>query len=51
MASIIWAVLVVVLILWLAGFIIGTAGSFIHLLLVVALLLIIYNLLTGRRAV
>ncbi len=51
MASIIWAIIVIVFILWLLGFIIGTAGSFIHLLLVVALILIIYNLLTGRRAV
>jgi hypothetical protein len=51
MASIIWTVLVVVLILWLLGFIVGVGGSLIHLLLVVALLLIIYNLLTGRRAV
>lgn len=51
MASIIWAVLVVVLVLWLLGFIVGVAGSFIHLLLIVALLLLIYNLLTGRRAV
>lgn len=50
MASIIWAVIAVVFVLWLAGFIIGTAGSLIHLLLVVALILIIYNLLTGRRA-
>jgi hypothetical protein len=50
MASIIWAVLVVVLVLWLLGFIVGVGGSLIHLLLVVALVLIIYNLLTGRRA-
>lgn len=51
MASIIWAVIVIVCVLWLLGFIVGTAGSLIHLLLVVALLLIIYNLLTGRRPV
>jgi len=51
MASILWAILVVVLILWLAGFLVGVGGSLIHLLLVVALILIIYNLLTGRRAV
>lgn len=49
-ASIIWAVLVVILVLWLLGFIVGVGGSLIHLLLVVALLLIIYNLITGRRA-
>jgi hypothetical protein len=38
------------LVLWLLGFIVGVGGSLIHLLLVVALVLIIYNLLTGRRA-
>ena len=51
MASLIWAVLVVVVILWLLGFIVGFGGSLIHLLLVVALLLLIYNLFTGRTRV
>ena len=50
MASVLWTVLVIVLILWLLGFITSTAGSLIHLLLVVALVVLIYNLLTGRRA-
>ena len=51
MASILWTVLVVLLILWLLGFVTSTAGSLVHLLLVVALIILIYNLLTGRRAV
>jgi hypothetical protein len=51
MLSIIWAVLVVLVILWLLGFIVGVGGSLIHLLLVVALLLLIYNLLVGRTRV
>jgi hypothetical protein len=50
MASILWTVLVVLLILWLLGFVTSTAGSLIHLLLVVALVVLIFNLLTGRRA-
>ena len=49
--GILWAVLLVILILWLAGFIVGTAGNLIHLLLIVALVVLLYNLLTGRRAV
>ena len=51
MVGILWVVLVVLLILWLLGFIIGTAGGFIHLLLVIALIILIYQLVTGRRAV
>lgn len=38
-------------ILWLLGFIGNIGGGLIHLLLVVALVLFIYNMITGRRAV
>jgi hypothetical protein len=51
MLGILWTVLLVVLVLWLLGFIVGTAGNLIHLLLIVALVILLYNLLTGRRAV
>ena len=51
MAGLIWLILVVVLVVWLVGFIADVGGSLVHLLLVVALLLLIYNLITGRRAV
>jgi hypothetical protein len=51
MAGILWTVLAIVLILWLLGLVTSTAGSLIHLLLVVALIVLIFNLLTGRRAV
>ena len=44
-----WAILVIILILWLIGFSLHIAGSLIHLLLVVALILLIVNLVTGRR--
>lgn len=43
-----WTVLVVLLILWLLGFSLHVAGSLIHLLLVVALVVLIINLLSGR---
>ena len=43
-----WTVLVILLILWLLGFSLHVAGSLIHLLLVVALIVLIVNLLTGR---
>jgi hypothetical protein len=51
MAGILWMILVVVLVLWLIGFLVDVGGSLVHLLLVVALLILIYNLITGRRAV
>lgn len=51
MASILWTVLVILLVLWLLGFVTSTAGSLIHLLLVVALIILVYNLLTGRSTI
>lgn len=41
---------VVLIILWLLGLVSGyTLGSFIHILLVVAVIMILVNLLSGRR--
>lgn len=51
MASLIWTIVVVLFVLWLLGFAIHIGGSLIHLLLVLAIIGIIYNLLVGRRAV
>jgi uncharacterized protein DUF5670 len=46
-----WTILVVLLILWLLGFGLHVGGGLIHLLLVVAVVVLIYNLVTGRRSV
>jgi Family of unknown function (DUF5670) len=46
-----WTLVAVFLILWLLGFSLSLGGSLIHLLLVVALVLIVVNLVSGRRAV
>jgi hypothetical protein len=46
-----WTIFVIVLVLWLLGFSFHVAGSLIHLLLVVALIILIFNLVTGRRRV
>ncbi len=51
LASILWLVAVVIIVLWLLGFIFQIGGGLIHILLVVAAIVIVYNLLTGRRAV
>jgi hypothetical protein len=44
-----WTIVVVLLLLWLFGLVLDVAGGLIHLLLVVALVVIGYRLLTGRR--
>jgi hypothetical protein len=51
MAGILWTVLVIVLVIWLIGLIADIGGGLIHLLLIVALVILVYNLITGRRAV
>ena len=44
-----WTIFVILLIMWLLGFSFHVAGSLIHLLLVIAVVVLIVNLLTGRR--
>ena len=45
-----WTIFVVLLILWLLGMVSSyTLGGFIHLLLLVALVVLLFQLLTGRR--
>ncbi|MGE3857149.1 MAG: lmo0937 family membrane protein [Dehalococcoidia bacterium] len=45
-----WGLLALVLILWLVGFAADVAGGLIHILLVVALVVLIFNLVSGRRS-
>lgn len=51
MARILWIVLVVLVVLWLIGFIAKLGGAFIHILLVIALIVLVVNLVTGRKGV
>jgi hypothetical protein len=44
-----WTVFVILVILWLLGFSLHIAGSLIHILLVIAVVVLIFNLITGRR--
>ncbi len=46
-----WTILLILLIMWALGLGFGVAGSLIHLLLVVALVVLVVQVLTGRRAV
>ncbi len=44
-----WTIFVVLVALWLLGFSFHVAGGLIHLLLVIAVIVLLFNLLTGRR--
>ena len=46
-----WTLVALFLILWLLGFSFNIGGSLIHLLLVVALVIFVVNLISGRSAV
>ena len=46
-----WTIVAILIILWLLGFSLHLAGGLVHILLVIALVVIVINLLQGRRAV
>jgi len=47
-----WTITIVLFILWLLGVVSGyTMGSWIHILLVLAVIILIFNLLSGRRTI
>ncbi len=50
LAGLIWGIIVVLFVLWLLGFAIHFGGGLIHLLLVIALVLLVFNIITGRGA-
>ena len=46
-----WTILVVLVVMWLLGFVSHVGGNLIHILLVVAVIVLIYNLVAGRRSI
>jgi len=47
-----WTIAVVLMILWLVGLVTAhTMGGFIHALVVIAIVMVLYRMITGRRAV
>ena len=46
-----WTIMVILLVLWLLGFLGHVGGGMIHLLLVVAAIVLVINLVSGRRSV
>ena len=49
--TMLWTIVAILLILWLLGFSFHVAGGLVHILLVVALVVIVFNLLSGRRSI
>lgn len=50
MANLLWMIIVVLFIVWVAGLVMHIGGPIIHVVLVVAVVLIAYNLLTKGKA-
>ncbi len=44
-----WTIFIILLILWLLGFSLHLGGGLIHILLVIAVIVLVYNLISGRR--
>ena len=44
-----WTILVILVVLWLLGFALKIGGGLIHLVLVIALIILVIQLVTGRR--
>jgi len=55
LANILWTVVVILVVLWLLGFVLNVAGlagsGLIHILLVIAAIVLVYNLMTGRKGI
>lgn len=49
MARILWIVLAVIIVIWLVGFLMDVAGGLIHILLIIAAIILVINLVSGRK--
>jgi len=50
MGNLLWTVIVILVAFWLLGLLFHIGGALIHLILVVAIILVVINFLTGRGA-
>jgi hypothetical protein len=48
--GILWTIVVVLIVFWLLGLVLHIGVALIHLLLVIVLILVIFNIITGRGA-
>jgi len=46
-----WTIIVILLVLWLLGFGFHVGGGLIHIILVIAVIVLVFNLISGRRAI
>ncbi|MEP6689701.1 MAG: lmo0937 family membrane protein [Gemmatimonadaceae bacterium] len=44
-----WTIAMVLLILWLLGFVFSVGGGLIHILLVLAVVVVLFRVITGRK--
>ena len=49
LVNILWTIAVILIVLWLLGLLLNIAGAFIHILLVIAVIVILYNLFMRNR--
>ncbi len=50
LGSILWGVIVLLVLFWVLGLVFHIAGGLIHILLVIAIIVLLYNLFVGSRA-
>ncbi len=51
MPAMLWTIAVILLVLWLLGLVTSyTMGGFIHILLVIAIVVVLFNVISGRKA-
>ncbi len=46
-----WTIFAILVVLWLLGMVGGVGGSLVHLLLVIAAIVLVFNLVSGRRSI
>ncbi|MDN7246584.1 lmo0937 family membrane protein [Planococcus shenhongbingii] len=51
MGRILWIILAVIIVIWLIGFLMDVAGGMIHILLIIAAIILVINLISGRKGV
>ncbi|GAA0351467.1 hypothetical protein GCM10008932_00770 [Alkalibacterium iburiense] len=44
-----WTIIGLLILFWILGLVFEVAGGFVHILLVIALIVFIFNMITGRR--
>ncbi|HET7673711.1 MAG TPA: lmo0937 family membrane protein [Candidatus Saccharimonadales bacterium] len=45
-----WAIIIILILMWILGITVHIGGGLIHLLLIIALIALIYNLVVGARS-